>query len=308
MAAAETAKLLVSLEFVDRFSKGIGNASAKLGKFSGAVAKSRAVSVALGVGLERAVESGARATVGFIQDGIASLAELENVNAQTRAAIASTGSAAHVTAGQIRELSQALEDKTTIDDKEIQAAANLMLTFTKVRNEAGKGNDVFDQSVTVLTDMATALGGDVPSNAIKLGRALQDPLKGITALTRVGVTFSKSQVKRIKEFMKEGKVVSAQKIILAELTKEFGGSAAAAADTYEGKMRRLGDSVEGLQMAVATGLMPALKDIAAELGTVFKDPAVMQGVTDLGKGLRAGTQVRAEVRQDDPVGSRGVRA
>ena len=78
--------------------------------------------------------------------------------------------------------------KTGIDDEAIQSGENLLLTFTNIRNEAGKGNDVFNQATETMTDMSVALGQDMKSRRRQLGKALNDPIKGITALSRVGVS------------------------------------------------------------------------------------------------------------------------
>ena len=285
MALAETAKLVTELRLDDKMSGGLRKAQGSLSRFDGAAKRTRSGLATLGKVMVGAA-IGVAAGVGLaLKAGIDALGRLESVEAQTAAALKSTGRAAHVTAKQVRTLSEAMEDLTTIDDKEIQSAANLMLTFTKVRNEAGKGNDIFNQSVKVMADMSTALGTDMTKGAIQLGKALNDPIAGLTALKKVGVTFDATQVKRIKQFIKEGKIVKAQKIILAELNKEFGGSAAKQADTYQGKMRRLNDALEALQMTLATALMPVLGDVSKELNTFLRQESVVAGVKELGKGL-----------------------
>ena len=75
--------------------------------------------------------------------------------------------------------------------------------------------------------MSPVLGTDASGSAIQLGKALNDPIKGITALTRVGVTFTEQQKDQITTLVESGKTIDAQKIILGELQKEFGGSAEA---------------------------------------------------------------------------------
>ncbi|MEO7836977.1 MAG: hypothetical protein ABIS21_04990, partial [Acidimicrobiales bacterium] len=108
--------------------------------------------------------------------------------------------------------------------------ANMLLTFTNIRNTAGKGNDVFTQATKTLLDMSVALGTDASTSAIQLGKALNDPIAGIGALSRVGVTFTAQQKAVIKSLVDTGDVAGAQKVILAELNREFGGSAQAAGD------------------------------------------------------------------------------
>jgi hypothetical protein len=134
-----------------------------------------------------------------------------------------------VTAGQIVDMAGALSHSTLFTDDAIQAHENLLLTFTNLKNGVGEGNDIFTQATKVSLDLAQAMGTDASGGAIQLGKALNDPTAGISALTRVGVTFTDQQKKQIKTLQESGDLMGAQKIILAELNKEFGGSAEAAA-------------------------------------------------------------------------------
>src|SRR4029077_11940966 len=132
---------------------------------------------------------GAAAAVSFVKSSIGEARESQKVAALTAQVIKSTGGAANVTAGQIGRLAQSISNKTGIDDETIQSGENMLLTFKNIRNEAGKGNDIFSQSTSILTDMSAALGTEPKKAAIQLGKALNDPIKGVSALSRVGVTF-----------------------------------------------------------------------------------------------------------------------
>ena len=77
--------------------------------------------------------------------------------------------------------------------------------------------------------MSVALGEDSKNASIQLGKALNDPILGITSLKRVGVSFTQSQKDQIKVLVESGHKMKAQKLILKELQTEFGGAAAAAA-------------------------------------------------------------------------------
>lgn len=190
---------------------------------------------------------------GFLSEANESI----KVGAQTAAVLKSTRGEAGLTADQIGNLANAISLKTGIDDEAIQSGENLLLTFTNIRNEAGKGNDIFNQTTGIMTDMSAALGQDASASAIQLGKALNDPVKGITALQRVGVSFDATQKKQIASFVKAGNIMGAQKIILKELTKEFGGSAAAVA-TPGDKMRTAWGN---LQETVGLKLMPTLSKL-----------------------------------------------
>jgi hypothetical protein len=219
----------------------------------------------------------------FLKGSIDEAREAQKVGAQTTAVLKSTGGAANITAKQIGDLSSAISKKVGIDDEAIQSSANLLLTFTNVRNEVGKGNDIFNQATQTITDMSVALGSDAKGSAIQLGKALNDPVKGITALTRVGVSFTDEQKKQIAQMVKNNDTLGAQKIILGELNKEFGGSAAAAATAGDKFKVAFGN----LQEQVGTALLPILDKVQG----VFTDkviPAVSRFISQMQSGKGAG--------------------
>jgi len=134
-----------------------------------------------------AVLLGGLGAVNFLKDSVGEAREAQKVGALTEQVIKTTGGAAAVTAKQVESLSTAISNKTGIDDEQIQSSANMLLTFTNVKNQVGAGNDVFNQATQTITDMSAALGQDGKTSAVQLGKALNDPIKGITALQRVGV-------------------------------------------------------------------------------------------------------------------------
>lgn len=220
-------------------------------------AKSLAGKIALTLGGAYAIRTG----VDQVTKALAAADESRKIGAQTEAVIKSTGAAANVSAEQVGKLASALSLKTGIDDEAIQQGQNLLLTFTNIRNEAGKGNDVFDQSSKTLLDLATAMGTEPKAAAVQLGKALNDPTKGITALTRVGVTFTDQQKAQIQALQASGDVMGAQKIILAELNKEFGGSAEAQASAIDKMKVALGN----LQETFGAAILPAVEKLLPAL-------------------------------------------
>lgn len=205
------------------------------------------------------------AVIGLGKSFVQAASDQQKANAQTAAVIKSTGGAAHVTAQQIGDLTGSLAKQTGIQDDTIQSGANMLLTFTNIRNEVGKGNDIFNQATKVVTDMSVALGQDMPQSAIQLGKALNDPIKGVTALQRVGVTFTQQQKDQIKVLVETGRTMDAQKIILAELNKEFGGSAAAQA-TAAGKMSVAWDN---FKESAGNALLPVLDKVFGVLSNLL---------------------------------------
>ena len=208
--------------------------------------------------LPAAVAAGAG--IGILGAGLVSsikqAMESQKVQAQLAAVLKSTGGAAGVTAKMATDLASSLQRLTTYDDKAVLAAENLLLTFTNV------GSKVFPDATKAILDMSTAMGQDLLTTTIQVGKALQSPVEGVTALQRVGVRLSETQKQQVKDFMAVGDAASAQKLILGELSTEFGGSAAAAADTFGGRMTQLKNALGEVQESIGNALLPILQTLA----------------------------------------------
>lgn len=217
--------------------------------------------------------------------GIDALAEHEELSKKTAAAIKSTGGAAKVTTKQVEALAGALEDKTTIDDKVIQGAENTLLAFKNVQNNLGEGILIFDRATEAALDMSVATGKDATVSAKLLGRALNDPIKGIKLLAKQGVTLTEKQKAMWKVAESGNDTLEMQAILLDAVNDSFGGQAAAAADGYRGDMARVKDAVEDVQKALARALLPAIRNVSQKLSTFLKDPKTLERIEGLGKSI-----------------------
>jgi len=191
----------------------------------------------------------AKAMVGFTKDAIEKFKEQERVETQLNSVLKSTKNAAGLTATQIKNMATELQGATKFGDEAILNSQNLLLTFTKI------GGDVFPQATEAILNMSEAMGQDLKTSTIQMGKALNDPVAGISALSRVGVQLSDDQKNMIKSFMDVNDTANAQKIILGELETQFGGSARAAAETFGGKLEQLknvnGDVMESFGRIVS---------------------------------------------------------
>ena len=202
--------------------------------------------------------AGIGAMVKTLQIGVEEFRNSTRVAAQTEAVLKSTGGVAKVTADQINTLASNLERKSMFDDEAIQSGQNLLLTFTKIRNEAGKGNDIFNQTVQAMVDVSTAMGIDTSTAAIQLGKALNDPIRGVGQLRRVGVSFTEQQREQIRTLVESGKTLEAQKMILGELTTQFGGSALNASKTLDGQLAILRNTFNNIAGDLVARFLPSV--------------------------------------------------
>jgi hypothetical protein len=197
--------------------------------------------------------------------------------AQTEAVVKSTGGAAGLTAAQMGEMASAMSaasGNSIFSDDAILGAQNVLATFTQI-----KGTN-FGDATSAILDVSQALGQDLQSTSIQVGKALNDPVAGIGALSRVGVTFSEDQKAMIKSLVETGDVAGAQQVIIAELNKEFGGSAAAAADTFAGRQARLAAQFDDVKQKVGDALLPVLGKLMDLFATKFM-PYIEMGSTAL---------------------------
>jgi phage-related minor tail protein len=202
---------------------------------------------------------------GFLGVGVHEMALAENASLQLDAVLQSTGGAAGMTKDAVLALSNELQTLSTFGDDAITAGQSLLLTFTNI------GKDVFPAATMTMLDMSQALGQDLKSSAVQLGKALNDPIAGITALSRVGVTFSDQQKAMIEALVTSGDLMGAQKLILAELAKEFGGSATAAAQGFAGQLAQTKNSMSDLMQEVGGALVgPEFKGFVTSIGDVVR--------------------------------------
>lgn len=243
---------------------------------------------------------GAKAVIGWGREQVAALSRIEEINAQTEAAIRSTGGAANVSRSHIEGLAGSLEGLTGTEAESIQQGANLLLTFKNIQNGVGEGNDIFDQATTSLVDMARAMGTEPQAAAIQLGKALNDPVAGISALSRVGIQFTDDQKSLIQSLVDSGQTMEAQKIILAELNSQFGGSGAAYAETYAGKVTLLGHAWGTFGETLFSTVMPALGGVVGFLTNVVN--AATGVITILFQGdFQGGLFSAFGVAEDSPI-------
>jgi hypothetical protein len=237
--------------------KGMKQANAAFANLQGSVRS---------LGANFALAGAAIATVGVvIGKNVESLARIETINAQTAQTISTMGNAANISATEVEALAGRLESLTAIEAESIQEGANLLLTFGNIRNELGAGNDIFTQTTQIMVDMGVALRKGPVETATMLGKALNDPIQGLTALRRVGVSFTEQQVEQVRVLQQSGDLMGAQKLILQELQNQYGGSGAAYAETFTGQLELMGHELGTIGEEATMAVMPALQMMVEEL-------------------------------------------
>lgn len=166
-----------------------------------------------------------------------------------------TGATAWTTQQQLADMAQAFEKESNYTSEQIQRAQTVMLGFKTVTG------DVFNSAMQNVLDMSEVMGMDLVSAVQTVGKALDDPVKGLGSLQRQGFAFTESQKAMLEEMVKTGRQAEAQKIILDELATTYGGASKAGQNAFQ----QLNIAVGNLQKVIGENLAPVVESIATDI-------------------------------------------
>lgn len=217
------------------------------------------------------------------------------------ATLQATGANAWTSSKEIQDMASSLQSLTNYDDDSIIKMQTVLLGFKNITG------DSFEHATKAILDMATVMDMDLSSAAQAVGKALDDPINGITSLQRQGFRFSDSQKAVIQSLIDTGDVAAAQKIILDELDSTYGGAAESAVrasvqiknawgDLQEG----VGSFLSGLVDSNAGKKLAGIISYVADAFVTFKEnvailkgedafQAYYAGLTDLQEQIEAAT-------------------
>jgi len=213
----------------------------------------------------------------FIQNTI----DAQDEQAQLAAVLQSTGNAAGYSQQKLNEMAEAMAKASTFDSGEINIAQTRLLSYTGVVGES------FPRAMQNAIDMATRMGMSVSQAAETVGRALDIPSQGLTALTKQGFRFTDAQKDLVKQLEETGKTAEAQAIIMEAMESSYKGAAAAAQNTLGGAIKNLQnaikDTLTGDDQSV-NGLTEAINDLANEMNSPEMKAgfgAIMSGLANI---------------------------
>lgn len=180
--------------------------------------------------------------------------------AKVQQAIKSTSGAARLSFQQLTNFASELQGKTLFGDETIlNNATAQLLTFTNISGEN------FKRTQAVALDLATVLDGDLKSASIQLGKALNDPVKNLSALSRSGIQFSEQQREVINHLAKTNRLAEAQSVILDELERQYGGQAEQAAKVGLGAAQQLKNAWGDLMEKIGSVMLPLVNQLSKAL-------------------------------------------
>lgn len=271
LAGQPASKSLLAMNAAANDVKGsIVGLTGNLGPFGSALGAIGPIGLAVGAALA-VVTLGLKSALQHASEGEQSFNRLQAV-------LRATGNTTGLSGKQIAEFADKIESSTLATAEQVQDAAGVMATFRSVTGET------FTRAMTLAQDMSAVFGTDLRGSVTQLGKALENPAEGLTALRRVGIMFTDSQKELIQTLVDTGKQAEAQKIILDALESKVGGASAAEATGLVGATNRLSDAWSNL-----------LKDIGQTRVVAGAAEGALSGLSYVVEGLR-------NLMKDDPVG------
>lgn len=266
---SDLAKLVVRLEAeTAKYQKELERANGKLQKWERQTKKS--------VGNIKTLIGGIAFGV-VAQKVIQATVKQEAALAQLEARLKSTGGVVGFTKKELADFASELQNVSTFGDEDLIGAMSQLATFTQITGEE------FKEATIAAANLSTAMGTDLKSSVLQIGKAMNAPITGISALAESGIQFTEDQKELVKAFVDTGQVASAQRVILKELETQFGGSAKAARNTFGGALKGLenafGDLLEG-----DSGLNQAAESLE-DFTSLLSDPKVKAGANALASAI-----------------------
>ena len=162
---------------------------------------------------------------------------------------------------RVSAYAESLEKTVAVDADVIKATQTKLATFGELTKTVGKAGGAFDRATMAALDMAAAGFGTAEGNAVQLGKALQDPIKGLAALAKSGVTFTDQEKEKIKTLVESGKQLEAQEMILKAIEGQVKGTAESSASSFD-KMKF---AIAGVSDTFGDMLLPVIDALAPKL-------------------------------------------
>lgn len=229
---------------------------------------------------------------GVFKHVIDAFSEQEDAEKKLQRILEQTGNVTGFTKDQLVAMAESLQGTTKFADEATIAAQAMLAQFTNIRG------DIFKDALTSAQDFAEFTGKDLSTATRTLGRALNDPVKGMMLLRRAGIVVTDEMKNYVGGLIESGRVTEAQRFILQKFQEKFGGQAAAAAETTRGKMVQLKNAIGDLgevvgQLIVQSGLLDfinALKTHIVDLNKRWQElsPSIKQTISSVVKWVGVG--------------------
>ena len=224
-------------QFQDKFRRASQSIAAIQGPLGPVAGRLTSLGTIIGnVGIVTAVATLSVAALAFgLGKAVGAASKAERQFKKLEGILKATGHSAGLTLLEIEELAQDIGINTLASTQEIRDAAGILLTFKSITG------DTFREALELSQDLAEIGFGSAKSAAMQLGKALEEPEIGLSALRRVGVSFTEDQKEQIKTLDFVGEKLKAQTVLLSALKGQIEDTGKEAAGGLAGQMDTLNE-------------------------------------------------------------------
>ena len=200
---------------------------------------------------------------------------------------------------ELQAIADELDLGTLFNSEDFNKGFALLTSFKAI------GVDSYERVSKAAADLATITGTDLKSAQLQLAKALENPVEGMSALSRSGTTFTKSQKEFVKQLVESNQALEAQNFILSIVEGQYKGAAEAAAGGYAGALdtlskryrdvnEQIGKTIQPAATAFLNGLAGYLEAVTGELVETAKALSILSGwIQDsIGKISAIGEEMR----------------
>ena len=139
------------------------------------------------------------ALTAVVGKSVMAFADYESQMKRMESVIKATGGAAGLTAEDMDDLSKQIGMNTLANANQVRDAAIALTTFKSISGET------FKTTLSLAQDLSEVMKQDLKSSVLQLGKALEDPVTGMTALKRAGISFNETQKEVIRNMAESGR-------------------------------------------------------------------------------------------------------
>jgi len=254
-------------QFQDKFRRASQSIAAIQGPLGPVAGRLTSLGTIIGnVGIKTAVATLTVAALAFgLGKAVGAASKAERQFKKLEGILKATGHSAGLTLLEIEELAQDIGINTLASTQEIRDAAGILLTFKSITG------DTFREALELSQDLAEIGFGSAKSAAMQLGKALEEPEIGLSALRRVGVSFTEDQKEQIKTLDFVGEKLKAQTVLLSALKGQIEDTGKEAAGGLAGQMDTLNEEFTLFieNNALTAGVLKLVTGLMSGLNALF---------------------------------------
>lgn len=201
------------------------------------------------------ITAGIGAVVNFGKKSVQAADDANKKFSVLKNTIEATGASTWTSVQELDKMAKDYAKTTNYSVSEVEKMQSVLLGFRNITDET------FREASDAIMDMATVMGMDLTSAVQTVGKALDDPIKGLDSLRRQGFAFTDEQKLELEVLVKTGKQLEAQKIILEELSTTYGGAAKAGQSAFA----QMQHSMDALMESVGNRIIPIIRAVTGEM-------------------------------------------